>query len=231
MQKIKINIISIPNTDWFRSRRLRDSIKLLLHNLLWKLEIGTGEIIDWGQQQGKPQTGYRFFSCFRKTELSARGLHCFFSVYVTSWGLAMEHPTADRPSRWSPPTLQEHRIARGGRGLLPQCQQSTHCLIILGCSPYRVRATVIVTVITVNPLFSDFRKATQKWRFSGWWSSPGILEYLCTAATSIRLVKSGVAWHCVSLTTLAPLREAMKLRWGGRGLRVDGMTQGQRGST
>lgn len=49
MQNLKMNIISILNTHWFRSRKLTDSIKLLLDKLLWELEI-----IGWGEPQGEP---------------------------------------------------------------------------------------------------------------------------------------------------------------------------------
>lgn len=137
----------------------------------------------------------------------------------------MEHAIADRTSRCSSPPLLEHRIAHRSYGFLPRCWQSTHCLIIMGCSSDRISATVIVTVIPVNLLFLDFRKATQKWRLSGWWSSPGILAYICTVDACMYLLKNGAACHCVSLTTLAPSRAPMKLRWGRRRLGVDGMTR------
>lgn len=123
--------------------------------------------------------------------------------------------------------LPEHRIAQGSCEFLLRCWQSTHCLIIMGCSSDRISAaTVIVTVIPVNLLFLDFRKVVQKWRFSVWWSSPGILAYFCTVNACMYLLKMVQPGTGVSLTTLAPSRAPMKLRWGKKTVRGDGMTQG-----
>lgn len=137
--------------------------------------------------------------------LRPRGPHGFFTLSFHEFLL------------WSilqPPNLQGALLLLSrSTELLVEAVAPIVYLIIMGRSTGIFSGAMIVTVITVNPLFLDFRKPTQKRRFSCSWSSPGTLEYICMAAACVYLLKNGVAWGCVSLPALAPpSRETMKLR-------------------